>query len=244
MGIAKALGLLTPSQRDWVKGVIAQFQLPHKFVQNPKSDWIRPAVIERFGDALRIHHAFSRQALSKDRFEYALELCLNQAGDSAALVQSRTNRGHDITISGLPASLKTEAAANIREDTIHVSKWMELGRGEWLLPKLRDLFLEHMQSYARIFTLRCLESKRNHYRYELVEIPKVLMLEARNCEFEIMESSRQNPKPGYGYVYDEGRQLKFALYFDGGTERKLQIKHIRKSLCIVHATWDFDSAAL
>ncbi len=160
------------------------------------------------------------------------------------MVQSRTNRGHDITISGLPASLKTEAAANIREDTIHVSKWMELGRGEWLLPKLRDLFLEHMQSYARIFTLRCLESKRNHYRYELVEIPKVLMLEARNCEFEIMESSRQNPKPGYGYVYDEGRQLKFALYFDGGTERKLQIKHIRKSLCIVHATWDFDSAAL
>ncbi len=244
VGLAKALGLLTPSQRDWVKGVIAQFQLPHKFVQNPKSDWIRPAVIERFGDALRIHHAFSRQALSKDRFEYALELCLNQAGDSAALVQSRTNRGHDITISGLPASLKTEAAANIREDTIHVSKWMELGRGEWLLPKLRDLFLEHMQSYARIFTLRCLESKRNHYRYELVEIPKVLMLEARNCEFEIMESSRQNPKPGYGYVYDEGRQLKFALYFDGGTERKLQIKHIRKSLCIVHATWDFDSAAL
>ncbi len=244
VGLAKALGLLTPSQRDWVKGVIAQFQLPHKFVQNPKSDWITPFVIERFGDALRIHHAFSRQPLSKDRFEYALELCLNQAGDSATLVTSRTNRGHDITISGLPVSLKTEAAANIREDVIHVSKWMELGRGEWALPKLRDLFLEHMQSYARIFTLRCLKSGPSHYFYELVEIPKTLMLEAKNCELEIMENSRQNPKPGYGYVYDEHRQIKFALYFDGGTERKLQIRQLRKSLCFVHATWDFNSAAL
>lgn len=244
IGLAKALGLLTPSQRDWVKGVIAQFQLPHKFVQNPKSDCIRPAVVERLGDALRIHHAFSRQPLSKDRFEYALELCLNQAGDSAALVKSKTNRGHDITISGLPVSLKTEAAANIREDVIHVSKWMELGRGEWVLPRLRDLFLEHMQSYARIFTLRCLQPGPTHYFYELVEIPKPLMQEARNCEFQVMDRSRQNPKPGYGHVYDEHRQLKFELYFDGGTERKLQIRQIRKSLCIVHATWDFDSASL
>lgn len=111
------------------------------------------------------------------------------------------------------------------------------------LPLLRDLFLEHMRSYERIFTLRCLSADPAMVRYELVEIPKALLLEASNCVLEIREDSRQNPKPGYGYVRDAAGQLKFSLYFDGGTERKLQIKGLRKDLCKVHATWSFGSAS-
>ncbi|SAK96704.1 hypothetical protein AWB82_07061 [Caballeronia glebae] len=76
-------------------------------------------------------------------------------------------------------------------------------------------------------------------RYELVEIPKALLLEAANCELKVCTDSTQNPQPGYGYVKDAIGQLKYALYFDGGTERKLQIKHLRKDLCKVHATWAF-----
>jgi type II restriction enzyme len=239
-----ALAGLTPSQVGWVRGVILQFKLPHEFQRDPASDFVSDAVLERIGDALRIHHAFSRQALSKDRFEFALERALNLSGIKAALVRSRTNRGHDITIADVPVSLKTEAAVNIKADTIHVSKWMELGKGEWLLPRLRDLFLEHMQSYDRIFTLRCLAPGSVNYRYELVEIPKALMLEAGECKFEIMETSRQNPKPGYGYVRNTAGALKYALYFDGGTERKLQIRSLRKALCHVHAIWAFESAPL
>ena len=36
-------------------------------------------------------------------------------------------------------------------------------------------------------------------------------------------------------------EMKYQLYFDGGTERKLQIKNLRKDLCTVHATWVFAS---
>ncbi|WP_426769465.1 hypothetical protein, partial [Pseudomonas aeruginosa] len=97
-------------------------------------------------DRLLSHHAGSRQALSKDRFEFAFESALNESGIPAELVKSRTNRGHDINIRGVPVSLKTEAAATIKDDANHVSKWMELGRGEWKLPLLLELFLEHMQS--------------------------------------------------------------------------------------------------
>jgi len=75
----------------------------------------------------------------------------------------------------------------------------------------------------------------------LVEIPKSLLLEGKSAQLVIQKRSRQNPKPGYGYVYDSQGKIKFALYFDGGTERKLQIKKIRKDLCIVHATWRFAS---
>jgi len=224
--------------------VLRQFQLPYDFKRNPASDWLTDDVLKEVGDALRIHHAFSRQPLSKDRFEYAFERALNQAGIRASLVASRTNRGHDITIAGVPVSLKSEAAANIRADYIHVSKWMELGKGEWVLETLRTSFLEHMKSYERIFTLRCLTAGATSYEYELVEIPKALLLEARTCRLEVQEKSRQTPKPGYGRVNDEHGNLKFALYFDGGTERKLQIKQIRKRLCIVHATWAFESLPL
>jgi hypothetical protein len=101
-----------------------------------------------------------------------------------------------------------------------------------------------MQSYERIFTLRCLSSDSTKIRYELVEIPKSLLLEAKNCELEVCKNSKQNPKPGYGYIRDADGNIKFELYFDGGTERKLQIKHLRKDLCKVHATWIFGSAAL
>jgi type II restriction enzyme len=66
-------------------------------------------------------------------------------------------------------------------------------------------------------------------------------LEATESKLVVQEASRQTPKPGYGNVYDEKGNLKYALYFDAGTERKLQIKKIRKDLCVVHATWKFES---
>ena len=242
--IAQSLGHLTPSQLGWVQGVIKQFQLPHTFQRNLTSDVINDVVLEALGDTLRIHHAFSRQALSKDRFEFAFERALLQGGHRAALASSRTNRGHDLTVNDVPVSLKTEAAANIKLDSLHISKFMELGRGEWILAALRDLFLEHMRGYDRIFQFRCLGSGPVNYKYELVEIPMDLFREASNAELQTQEGSRQTPKPGYGYVRDVSGNLKFSLYFDGGTERKLQIKGIRKDLCVVHATWEFESAPL
>ncbi|WP_413741482.1 hypothetical protein ACL2XO_21355 [Sodalis sp. RH15] len=237
--IIESLLRMTPSQLHWVKSAIKAFGAVQEFGRAPDSDVVTDAVLASFGDRLLSHHAGSRQALSKDRFEFAFEEALQAAGIQAQLVQSRTNRGHDINIGGIPVSLKTEAAANIKDDLIHISKWMELGRGEWKLSLLLNLFLEHMQSYDRIFTLRRLKDVDDKIRYELVEIPKKLMLEAANCELEIRTNSKQIPQPGYGYVRDAVGNLKYELYFDGGTERKLQIKHLRKELCKVHAHWIF-----
>lgn len=240
--IVESLSRLTPAQQAWVKSAIQAFGTTSVFRRDPDSDVVSDDVLASLGDRLLSHHAGSRQALSKDRFEFAFESALNASGIPAQLVRSRTNPGHDISIRGIPVSLKTEAAANIKEEMIHVSKWMELGRGEWKLPLLRQLFLKHMQSYDRIFTLRRLKDDGTNIRYELVEIPKALLLEAKNCELEVCVNSIQEPKPGYGYVRDDKGQLKYSLYFDGGSERKLQIKHLRKDLCKVHATWTFRSA--
>lgn len=241
--LIRTLLRLTPAQQEWIKSVIYAFESECEFHRLPQSDIVTDAVLATLGDRLISHHAISRQALSKDRFEFAFEAALNAAGIPAHLETSRTNRGHDITICGVPVSLKTEAAKAIKDDFIHVSKWMELGRGKWQLNSLLDLFLEHMQSYDRIFTLRRLKNADDILRYELVEIPKSLLLEAKDCKLELRKKSTQNPKPGYGYVRDDSGSLKYSLYFDAGSERKLQIKHLRKSLCIVHASWTFKSVA-
>ena len=84
------------------------------------------SVLEDFGDVLRMHHCLSREPFSKDKFEYALERILIEAGEVASLAP-RGQRGFDIEISTEKFSLKTEAAKAIRENTIHISKFMELG---------------------------------------------------------------------------------------------------------------------
>jgi type II restriction enzyme len=201
------------------------------------------AFCARFADSLTAHHLASYEPFTKDKFEHAMVRALRLGGHQADLAP-RGNPGHDLTVDAERWSLKTQAAANIRRDTIHISKFMELGRGRWEteadLVGLRDQMLAHMEAYDRIFSLRCFRSKLSagslQYDYELVEIPKALLLRARDGQFRLVETSRQTPKPGYCTVASNSLLL-FNLYFDGGTERKLQIKDLSKAYCSVLATW-------
>jgi type II restriction enzyme len=196
-------------------------------------------VRREFGDVLRIHHCFSSEAFTKDKFEYALEKTCNACGLPARLAR-RGNRGHDITIRDASFSLKTQADAAIKDGYLHISKFMELGQGDWGdkvedLAGLRTRFFHHMRNYERILTLRRLKLSGFH-SYELVEIPKALLLEAGRGELQMAVNSKQFPKPGTCTVKDDKGRMKFLLYFD---ERKLQVRLIDKNLCVVHATWKF-----
>ncbi len=98
--------------------------------------------------------------------------------------------------------------------------------------------MSHMKSYDRIFTLRHLEEDLSQRHYELIEIPKRLLERASSGKLAMMDDSKQMPRPGVCKVEDQSGLL-FELYFDGGTERKLQIRHLRKSACVAHAEWRF-----
>lgn len=235
---------LSASQFNAIETIVAQFEKPHDFKRNDASDLVSECVLREFGDTLRIHHCFSAEAFTKDKFEYALEKVCNFCEIPASQAR-RGNPGHDITIRDVPFSLKTQADSGIRASHIHISKFMEMGQGKWGddiedLKGLRARFFQHMRNYDRILTLRRLRDPGFHL-YELVEIPKALLLEAENGEFQMMFKSTQTPKPGYCTVNDAGGKIKFQLYFDGGTERKLQVKRIDKSLCTTHATWRFEA---
>jgi hypothetical protein len=238
--LAAALGGLSTYQLEWLEGVVNQFNLKPDLWREPKSELVTDCVSEMFGDALQIHHCFSREPLSKDRFEYAFERVLNHCGIPAQLA-SRGNPGHDITIAGERFSLKTQADRSIKEDFLHISKFMELGKGKWNkaekeLVGLRDQFFKHMNGYDRILQLRRITDTATLQKYELVEIPKDLLLKAKDGTLRMMHGSAQRPKPGTCTVAAKGRRL-FELYFDGGTERKLQIRYLDKRDCRVHASW-------
>lgn len=235
------LPTLTTGQLYWLNRVIKVFESSHAFEILQKSI-LDAETLENFGDALRIHHSFSLEPFSKDKFEYVLESVLKMSGHQAALAP-RGNRGHDITIDGIPVSLKTQADSNISHHKIWISKFMELGRGTWGdnpndLVGLRDAFLHHLKNYERIFTLRALQ-RAPQWHYELVEIPKNLMQKARGGRLEMKLNSIQFPKPGYCYVNAKNGDEIYQLYFDGGTERKLQLKNLKKTYCRVHARWQF-----
>ena len=96
--VVKAFPALTSNQQDWLMAAVRQFQRPHTFWRHPESDWITEKVLQGLGDGLRLHHAFSRQSLTKDKFEFAFEAALKRGGFTAELTKSRTNPGRDILI--------------------------------------------------------------------------------------------------------------------------------------------------
>lgn len=241
--IVKKLPHLSDSQISWIEGVIQVFSCQHKFIKHD-SDIITDKVLKDFGDVLRIHHSFSLEPFTKDKFEYALEKVLNYH-DIQAKLAYKGNRGHDLTIGNQTFSLKTQADRNINEGFIWISKFMELGKGVWGdkdedLVGLRNAFIAHMKNYDRILILRAL-GKTPHWKYELVEIPKKVLLLAKKGKLEMMHKSKQFPKPGYCHVTDPKSGVEiFKLYFDGGRENKLQIKNLNKKFCKLHAYWEFN----
>lgn len=120
---------LTDSQVGWVEAIMNQFSAQHTY-ELINSDIFDDCMLNSFGDALLIHHCMSKEAFSKDKFEYVLERISNFCGQSAQLA-NRGNPGHDITINGERFSLKTQADRSIKDTEIHVSKFMELGQGQW-----------------------------------------------------------------------------------------------------------------
>ncbi len=232
---------LTTGQLYWLERVVVVFDSPHDFKIH-RTDFLGEEALEGFGDALRIHHSFSGDPFSKDKFEYVLERVLQMTGQEARLAP-KGHRGYDILVGSSRVSLKTQADKGIRADRIWISKFMELGKGAWTddpgqLVGLRERFLRHMDDYDRIFTLRALE-RAPDWAYELVEIPKELLEKALDGELEMKLDSSQLPKPGYCHVRSDDGEDAYQLYFNGGGERKLQVKNLLKAHCSVHATWRF-----
>jgi type II restriction enzyme len=239
--ITAQLNSLSPGQLALLASIVDTFTSPTESFRKSNSDFVSQDFLVAFGDVLKLHHTMSDDYLDKHRFEASVERVCRVLGIPASR-PSRNNPGHDITVSGVPWSLKTQGDSNIKVDTLHISKFMELGKGKWEtvedLHGLRDQFLMHMKSYKRIFQLRYFRLSPSDtglvHSYELVEIPIHLLNKAKNGIIHMVMSSKQLPKPGYCTVVDKQQNTLFRLYFDGGTERKLQIKDLLNMPCLLN----------
>jgi len=243
--IASKLSQLTPRQLNHIESLIDSFVVGSSWWANPKSDFATAAFAIEFGDTLLKHHNSSAEPLSKDRFEYALVDVLNALGHNAVKLPTG-NPGEDMIVDAERWSLKTQQNKGIREDRIWISKFMEMGKGAWStvadVEALRERMYQHMNHYDRIMILRCFRPNPGQFDYELVEIPKSLLLQSRDFPITIKEESRQSPKPAECLVNDSTGALAYKLYFDGGTERKLQIQHLAKRNCLTHAKWNLEES--
>lgn len=244
--LIKIIEQFPENRLHWLESVTDILNWPHKFILQ-QQDFMSFEWSLSFGDALMIHHAFSKEPFTKDKFEYALISTANLV-DIDAEFAPKGNRGHDVVINQEKYSLKTQADKLIKEEFIWVSKYMELGKGDWSddpnqLNGLIASFLAHLQDSDGILILRCLR-KHPNWKYELIEIPKRVLERCTTGKLEMKMDSKQMPKPGYCTVHNSTGQIDFQLYFDGGTERKLQIKNLRKSLCNIIGEWKFDPNTL
>jgi hypothetical protein len=82
--IVDSIPTLTDGQLYWLEKVVSVFEMPYTF-EVFHSDFIDQRALENFGDALRIHHSFSSEPFSKDKFEFVLEKVLLLSGYAAKL---------------------------------------------------------------------------------------------------------------------------------------------------------------
>jgi hypothetical protein len=105
---------LTLGQLHWIQRVVEVFGEYHQYTVT-QSDIFDETVLRNFGDAMRVHHSFSVEPFSKDKFEYVFVEVLKITGRNAVLAP-KGNPGHDITVDGVKVSLKTQANKDIKEN--------------------------------------------------------------------------------------------------------------------------------
>lgn len=69
--LVQAIPDLTLGQLHWIQRIVEVFGEEYKYTVT-ESDIFSETVLWNFGDAMRVHHSFSAEPFSKDKFEYVL----------------------------------------------------------------------------------------------------------------------------------------------------------------------------
>ena len=207
------------------------------------SDIVVPLFAGHFLTRLRFHHAANDDVLNKKAFEFAFKHACIAAGRKAEITTSAVHPGQDISVDGVPISLKTEAEKKISTHSLKISKFME---ARWIrdCKSERDFHARvsaitaHMAHYDRLLVLRVfrmLEAPTPSVRYDLVEIPLGILRmisTLRSTDFQ----PPGKKSGGSSAVVKDGPRKVFTLRLDGSVE-KVTISGLAMSYCTPHASW-------
>lgn len=232
---------------EWLISILDAIRHPTEEWINPASDIVTRTFADAFSQRLRLFHALHDpgEVLTKKAFEFTFKGASYAAGRNAVLVDNSTHAGADAIVDGVRFSLKTEAARGIRRETITISKLME---SAWTkdCKSINDFLavmprvLAHLRQYERILVLRAFGrlATSPEVRYELIEIPKELLLQAEYitaADFKPVTKAR-----GTTVAVRYGGRQAFYLVFDG-SDQKITIRRLPVALCTMHASWTLQS---
>jgi len=241
-----AFAKLTDEQRKLVNEIAEYLTCEVSISIADDSDLVSSDFADDFANRLLLHHATHEEKFKKKAFEFAFAACHRQQGSSAEIVNDPTNPGADVIVDGTKFSLKTEASASIRKDTITISKLME---ARWIRDcKSQSDFhthvcthvTMHLSKYDRIVVLRAFDISSKVVEYELVEIPlDVLQLVGKVKKNSFSKRTKSGGSRTDIFV---GDSKAFGLSLDGSVE-KVTVSGLRVDLCKRHASWTIPSHA-
>ncbi len=238
--LSTAIAKLDDSQRALVLQMAEAMAVAIASKINSESDLATERFSISFSNQLLLHHATHEEKLNKKSFEYLLKAACEMDGRTAILNVDPTNAAEDVRVDNVKFSLKTEAAAGMRDGALNIQKLME---ARWIrdYDTREDLAREaakrigrHLGSYERILVLRAFDQGRKFVRYELVEIPKALLMRISTLRSSDLED--KNEKGGCGANVKDENGHAFRLFLDGSVE-KVRIFSLRKDRCVVHGEW-------
>lgn len=208
---------------------------------NSTSDVLSPKFAANFSNRLRVYHATNEEKFNKKAFEYAFVAAARYAGGTARILPNAVAPDADVEVDGTRFSLKTEAARNLSNTSIHISK---LAEARWIRDcKDEEDFArettrripEHLSRYERIFSLRAFDAPGPSVRYELWEIPRGLLMRVASLTPDDFSPKSKAGGSAADVALEDGSRA-FRVRLDGSVE-KVTIANLRTDLCVLHGSW-------
>ena len=237
------LDQFSPVKVEFVARMVDSLSRPPQ--ANTKSNtWISecPDWIEYFGLSLSVHHGATVEPLALTAFEVAFRNACEYVRWPVGDLGSRTQRFIDISVDAAgekrKLSLKSTAAKNISETTVHISKLTEAAWAQdtrtpsQRRDAMKKLFSEYCEKVSAILILRAFRAEANAppKRYQLVEIPTSLFESIQHAPLD--EFKRDAPV----IACQRGGETVAQVVVDR-SDAKITVRQIQLSACIVHAEW-------
>jgi len=241
------LDSFSPAKIAFVATVVESLSNPSQASIRSEGTWLTavPDWIEYFGLALSVHHAATTVPLGLTPFETVFRNACSHVEWAVTAPGSATQRFVDLSVraGSDPArhlSLKSTAAKNLSQTTVHISKLTEAA---WIQDTRtptarREATLELFASYQRVVTsilmlraFRAADDDQAPRLYQLVEIPATLF---DSIQHEPL-AAFQSDAPVIPCRDATGRTVaRVAL---DRSDAKITVRSVQINACTVHAEW-------
>ena len=218
----------------------AEMGLPSDPTLAPAATFLSPRFEKEFRTTLLIHHYFLRAPLARNSFEAAFARAARTAGHDIRKAPAG-QRFWDVELDGRQISLKSTSAANLRRNSLHISKlceaaWIQDARSAaHREDNTKRLFEEYTTAVDSIIQLRLFRTKAF---YEMVRIPTSVLAQVA----DVPRSKFRPEGPSIGIPVGQDPP-DFTLKLDR-SDAKITLANIDKRVCSVVGTWQLRSGGV